>query len=833
VDVTPINYNLTFEPDLTKFTFRGNEVITMDCKKPTNTILMDCAEIKIKSAHVENAGKTINATAKTSEKKEELQIKLKDKITGRTSVHIEFEGILNDRLLGFYRSQYKQNGKTKHLATTQFEAADARRAFPCWDVPEAKATFEISIIADNKFSAISNMPVESKRKIGKKTLYKFRKTPVISTYLIYLGVGEFEYLTSRIGKVQIRVVTTRGNKSKGKFSLDLGKKLLTSYEKYFGIKYPLPKLDLIAIPDFAAGAMENWGAITFRETILLYDSKTSSTRTKQFIAEVISHEIAHQWFGNLVTMKWWNDLWLNESFATFMATKFVDKFYPQWDLWNQFVEDAMNVAMGLDSLKTTHPIDVKVNSPAEIREIFDAISYDKGGCILRMLEHYVGEANFRKGLKQYLTKFKYKNAQGQDLWDEIGKASKMPVSSMVNSWLKQPGFPLIEVNQTESTLSLKQKRYLLEPDKKFSKGLWMIPLSIGLSDEILQKMFSKKSMTIKLPKNTVGFVANYGRKGFYRVKYGKEILLDLKMLVDQKKIPPIDRWAIQNDLYSLCVSGDEQVRNYLDFSDAYYEEDSYLASVNVAHNLAALFFRVYDEKFSEEIRGYAITYFRKLLSELGWDAKKTDKHTDALLRSFVIFILGKMDDEHVLEEAQKRYKKFLKHPNSISPDLVESICSIAAWTGDSKTHSELVKLYKNAKTMEEKLRFLGAMCSFRDKKLLSKSLNFSQTSEVRSQNMQLPIMKVAANPYGKQVLWPWLKKNWKKLNKKVGHGNPLFNRIVASISPVVDDSKEKEIRQFFKKNPTPGTERTQAQTLERIRINSKFLRKMRAEFKDA
>ena len=210
----------------------------------------------------------------------------------------------------------------------------------------------------------------------------------------------------------IRVVTTKGNKSKGKFSLELGKKLINQYEKYFGIKYPLPKLDLIAIPDFAAGAMENWGAITFRETILLYDPKTSSTRTKQFIAEVISHEIAHQWFGNLVTMKWWNDLWLNESFATFMATKFVDKFYPEWDLWDQFVEDAMNVAMGLDSLKTTHPIDVKVNSPAEIREIFDAISYDKGGCVLRMLEHYVGEPNFRKGLKKYLSDFKYKNAEG-------------------------------------------------------------------------------------------------------------------------------------------------------------------------------------------------------------------------------------------------------------------------------------------------------------------------------------------------------------------------------------------------------------------------------------
>jgi tricorn protease interacting factor F2/3 len=674
------------------------------------------------------------------------------------------------------------------------------------------------------------MPVKSKTKIGGKTLYKFGKTPVMSTYLIYLGVGEFEYLTGKVGKTQIRVVTTKGNKSKGKFSLDLGKKLLVEYEKYFEIKYPLPKLDLIAIPDFAAGAMENWGAITFRETILLYDPKTSSTKTKQFIAEVISHEIAHQWFGNLVTMEWWNDLWLNESFATFMATKFVDKFYPEWDLWNQFVEDAMNVAMGLDSLKTTHPIDVKVNSTAEIREIFDAISYDKGGCVLRMLEHYVGEPNFRKGLVRYLKDFKYKNAKGQDLWNAIGKASKMPVSSMVNSWLKQPGFPLVEIQQDDDTLLIKQNRYLLEYDKKSSKGLWEIPLSIGFSDKTISKLFSKKSMTMKIPKS-VGFVANSGRQGFYRVKYDEGILLDQKMLVDQKKIPPIDRWAIQNDLYSLCVSGDEQVRNYLDFSDAYYEEDSYLSTINVAHNLTSLYFRAFNEKFSEEIREYAVNYLRKILFELGWEPKKSDKHTDALLRSFVISALGKMDDDEVLQEAKKRYNKFLKSPKSLSPDLIEPICSIVAWNGNSKTHAELLKLYKNAKTMEEKLRFLGALCGFKDQKLLQKSLDFSQTSDVRSQNMQLPIMRVAANPYGKKVLWPWLKKNWKKINKKVGHGNPLFNRIVASISLVADDSMENEIKQFFKKNPTPGTERTQAQTLERIRINSKFLRNMQKEFK--
>jgi tricorn protease interacting factor F2/3 len=830
VKVIPVNYMLEFEPIFKNFTFNGKEIITVDCKESVNTITMHCAEIKIKSCSVIHNNVVQKAVTKTDEKKEELSIIIKNKIKGRAFIEIEFTGELNDRLLGFYRSQYKQNGKTKYLATTQFEAADARRAFPCWDEPESKATFEISIIAENKFTAISNMPIISKKRMKNKTLYKFAKTPIMSTYLIYLGVGEFEYLTGKSGKIQIRVITTKGNKSKGKYSLELGKKLLSSYEKYFGIKYPLPKLDLIAIPDFAAGAMENWGAITFRETILLYDPKTSSTRTKQYIAEVISHEIAHQWFGNLVTMKWWNDLWLNESFATFMATKFVDKFYPEWDLWNQFIEDAMNTAMGLDSLKNTHPIDVKVNSTSEIREIFDAISYDKGGCVLRMLENYVGESNFQKGLKQYLADFKYDNAEGKDLWDAIGKISKMPVRTMVSTWLKQPGFPVVEIEKKDLTLHLKQRRYLLESDKKHNKGLWSIPLSVGLNDELFQKLFTKKSMSVKLPKNNIGFVANYGRKGFYRVKYDASTLLDLKMLVDQKKIAPIDRWAIQNDLFSLCISGDDTVRNYLDFSDAYYDEDSYLATVNVAHNLASLYFRAFGEDFAQEIKSYTVNYLKKILYDLGWSPKKTDKHTDAMMRGFVISTLGKLDDDEVILECKTRYRQFMKNQKTISPDLVEPICSVMAWIGTSKTHDELTRLYRNAKTMEEKLRFLGALCSFKDEKLLLKSLNFSQTSEVRSQNMQLPIMKVAANPYGKKILWPWLKKNWPKLSKKVGRGNPLFNRIVASISSIADDSMEKEIRQFFKKNPTPGTERTQEQTLERIRINSKFLKNMRKEF---
>ncbi len=831
MNVKPINYSLEFEPDLKKFTFNGREKIELECTKRTNKIILNAAELKIKRCFVEKSQDIIKAKTKLDKKDETLAITLPKKISGKCFLYVDFVGTLNDRLLGFYRSQYKQNNKTKYLATTQFEAADARRAFPCWDEPAVKATFDISIITEHSLSAISNMPEISKKRKGNKIVHKFDTTPVMSTYLVYLGAGDFEYLKGKADKIDIRIVTAKGNRSKGKYALDLSKKLLREYESYFGIKYPLPKLDLIAVPDFAAGAMENWGAITFRETILLFDPKKSSTRTKQFIAEVISHEIAHQWFGNLVTMKWWNDLWLNESFATFMATKFVDRFYPEWNLWDQFLEDAMNTAMSLDALKTTHPIDVKVKSPQEIREIFDPISYDKGGCILRMLEDYVGEKNFRNGLKKYLAAYKYQNASGQDLWKEIGKASKMPVSSMVNSWLNQPGFPLVEVTKKDSRLSVKQSRFLLEPNKKYSKGRWHIPFSAGLNKPHVRRLVTKKSETIKIPKKGIGFVANLGRSGFYRVKYDDSALLDLKLLADMKKIIPVDRWSIQNDLFSLCMAGKESVRNYLDFTDAYHDETDYLPSINVANNLNLLFRLTFWAEYVSEIRAYCLHYFKRILSKTGWDPKKSENHTDALLRSFAIATLARLGDNEIISEAENRFKKFLKRPSSLHPDIQEPVFSVVAWNGNSGTHARLISLYKKAKTMEEKLRFLSALCNFQDERLILKTLDFSQTPNVRSQNMQLPIMRVSANPYGRRILWPWLKKNWKKLSRKVGYGNPLFNRIVASIAQVSDESMINDIRRFFKDNPVPGTERTQQQTIERIRIYSKFLKEIQNDFK--
>ena len=828
--VIPINYELMFEPLFHNFKFNGEEIITLNLSKPTNLIKIDAAELSIKESHIIQGGKIISSESSLNEKDEKLTIKLAKKIKGKAKLSIKFTGTLNDRLLGFYKSQYKdRKGKTKYLATTQFEAADARRAFPCWDEPAVKATFDVSLLVDKHLDAISNMPVISKKKTGTKILHKFGRTPIMSTYLLYLGVGEFEYLHGKLRNIKIRIVTTKGNKNKGKLSLDFTKKFLGEYEKYFGIKYPLPKLDMIAIPDFAAGAMENWGAITFREAILLYDAKTSSTRTKQYIAEVISHEIAHQWFGNLVTMKWWNDLWLNESFATFMATKIVNKFYPEWDLWDQFLGDAMLEAMSLDALKNSHPINVDVKHPAQIREIFDAISYDKGGNVLRMLENYVGIENFRKGLKYYLTQHKYSNAEGQDLWKSIGRVAHKPVDAMMKTWIDQVGYPVVDVKRNNSKVSLTQRRFLSDGSIS-SKNRWSIPIHIEEGNHESSILMKSQKSVVSLKNIDSNFIVNSGRYGFYRVQYDDNSLANLSLLIDEKILNHVDRWSLQNDLFSQCVSGTKQIQEYLDFTTSYHDEDNYITLQNLAQNLYHLYKLTRKEKFSDEIRTYTAQFLGTIFDRLGWDSQKNEKHTDALLRSFVITALGKLGDKEILNEAKKRFNKFLKNKNSLAADLQEPVFVLVAWQGNEKTYNKLLSLYKKSTLQEEKIRFLMAMCNFKQKNLLLKTLALSLTPEVRSQNIRVPIMGVSANIYGSDILWPWLKNNWKKLVGRFGVGNPLANRIVASIGSVIDDKQEKDVRKFFKRMPLPGTERVIEQTLERVRIRSKFLRSIRAEF---
>ena len=819
MSVVPTHYALEFEPNFDDFTFRGRARISAWCYEPVSEIDMDAAELAVRSCRVVAGDQILDAAATLDDSGESLLVSLPQKISGGCIIDIDYTGSLNDRLLGFYRSRYAHGSKTKFLATTQFEAADARRAFPCWDEPNHKATFDVTIVAPQGMTAISNMPARSVKKRRDKTIYRFKKTPPMSTYLLYLGVGEFEFLEKDGGK--IRVVTTRGKSKRGKYAMEIASKLLAAYEDYFDKPYPLPKLDLIALPDFAAGAMENWGAITFRENILLYDPRNSSTRTKQLIAEVVSHELAHQWFGNLVTMEWWNDLWLNESFATFMATKMVDRFHPEWNMWDQFVDDSMNAAMEMDSLRSTHPIDIRVDSPSQIREIFDAISYDKGGCILRMLEDFVGEASFKKGLRKYLRAFKYGNATGEDLWDSIQWASRVQVRPMVDLWLKRSGFPVVEASSSGFQLNLKQERFYMDGGRVSDQGMWLIPMRFLDGRSVRMGVLEMESAEMGLPRK---FVANHGRTGFYRVQYGGLLLDEVKSMVVNREINALDRWAVQNDLFAFCLAGRVGVLDYLDFVEAYSDEDEYMPLANVGRNLSLLLNMSHSLDWARLVEARARPYFSGMLDMLGWAPSKKDGHTDAFLRSMAISSLGWLD-RGVARKAREMFSGFLERPASVHPDIRGPVFAAAACRGGVRLHSRMRSLFGEVDSIEEKLRVLAGMCEFGNPSLLVRTLDFSLTDEVRSQNMQLPIVRVASNPYGRGILWPWLRDHWGDLESKIGHGNPLFNRIVAGIAMATDGSEADEIREFFGRNPVPGTERTQAQMLEMVSIYSNFRRR--------
>lgn len=824
--VFPLNYELEFEPDFKTFTFRGKEKVLIQASKPVNKLVLNAAEIDIKKCLVSWNEKEIRPKIELDEKKEELILRLPQKISGKAFLSIDFIGQLNDKLVGFYRSKYKYKRKEKFLATTQFEAADARRAFPCWDEPEAKASFDVSLLVDQNQKAISNMPITSRKKVGNKILYKFDKTPVMSTYLLYLGVGDFEYIQGKSGRTLVRVITTRGKKHLGKLSLEFTKQFLSYFQKYFKISYPLPKLDMIAIPDFASGAMENWGAITFRETILLYDPKTSSTETKQHIAEVIAHEIAHQWFGNLVTMKWWNDLWLNESFATFMATKAVDSLYPEWDFWDQFLISEMTGGLSLDSLKSSHPIDVPVKSPADVRQIFDEISYNKGGCVLMMLENFIGQENFQKGLHGYLKKNEYSNATTEDLWNSLGSASRQPVRQMMNTWIRQVGYPVIDAKVKDSKIRLTQKRFLLESKGKPKPGNWIIPLSVRTEGKVISKLM-KGPVTISYKD---WFKINDGQKGFYRVKYDELTLESLGRLIEVKAISNVNRWSIHHDIYALCISNQLSLRKYLDFVQHYEQEDDYVVLSDIVSSLNFLYTLLSKEEFWPEIKEFNHTFFSKIFDKLGWDPIEGEKPTNALLRNQIISSLGRLENEEITLEAKSRFSNLLKS-GALNPDLRAAVYSTIAWGGDSTTHKKMVDMYRKAPTQEEMVRLLGSLASFQDKKLLTKTLTFTLSKEVRTQNLFHPISKMVANPEGKDLVWPWIKKNWKGIVSRFGVGNPLLNRIIGSVSIESDMKKEEEIRRFFTKNHVPGTEMKLAQTLERIRIYARFVENVRKEFR--
>jgi tricorn protease interacting factor F2/3 len=825
-NVIPLSYRLFFEPNLKTFRTAGRELIACRVRKATKTIKLNSKEIVIRRASVKSGKKLQDARVRKDGKSETIELAFGEAVKGRIEISIEFACTNNDKMYGFYRSSYSVDGKRKHLLSSQFEAANARAAFPCFDEPEFKATFALSMLIDKRLESVSNMPVRSVKSVSPaKKLVEFEETPRMSSYLLYLSVGEFEFTEDRIGKLKIRIITTPGKKQFAKLPMKYARESVGWLQDYFGMAYPLPKIDYIAIPDFAAGAMENWGAITFREIALLGDERTALP-IRQYIAGVVAHETVHQWFGDLVTMRWWNDTWLNESFAEFMSSKAMGQMHPEWNLERQYLENTIGVAFYADSLRTTHPISVRVEGIGDITSIFDAISYQKGGSILYMLEDYVGKDVYRDGLRRYLKKHAYSNATKRDLWDAIQQASRaagkrIDVSDVIEKWVTKSGHPLVRLRRVPGGFSLRQGRYMLLGQAEDS---WPIPIHYlspgGVSSTLMRMKEQKldaKGEWIKL---------NYGQKGFYRVKYEDGLLDEIGKLIRDNRISDIDAWGVENDLFAFARSARVSVDEYLDFVDSYCMDKGYPVNSGISAHLNWLYVMGYGHELGEKAGKASVRFHSRMLERLSWERKEGDDAITVMLRSGAIMSLGLAGDRGTLARAKKEFDAFRNEGKELDVNIRGAIYALNAWQ-DGRTFDWFLKRYKEEKAPDEQRRNLRALGSFGDPAMLRRTLALSNSDAVRLQDSFLLPAAVSANPAGKALVWDWTRKNWKTFLRKYDTGTQMLGGLVDNLSSVSDAKTESEIKAFFarKENRRGDMERALAHALERIRANIRFMEK--------
>ena len=838
-NVKPVKYRMTLQPDLNTFTFQGEQTVDIEITVPTARIVLNAAELEIDEVALRRNGVPVPVRSVSLD--EETETATLDfgeiQAQGPAQLEMKFTGVLNDRLVGFYRSEYQgDDGQTHYLATTQFEATDARRAFPCWDEPAQKAAFDVTLVFDDAYEAVSNTPIveASSPAPGLKSV-RFGETPIMSTYLLAFVVGDLVSVEADAADgTKVGVWTTRGKENQAGFALDTSVKLLGYFNDYFGIPYPLPKLDHIAIPDFAAGAMENWGCVTYRETALLVDPDNSSAGTRQRVAEVVAHEMAHMWFGDLVTMEWWDDLWLNESFASWMGTKAVDWLFPDWEMWTQFVNMDTNRALSLDGLKNSHPIEQEVKNPAEVSQLFDAISYSKGGSVIRMLENFLGPDVFQGGLYRYLKGHEYGNARTQDLWAALEEESGLPVTTIMDSWVKQTGYPVLQVGADRGPdgveVSLTQERFVYDHllgEEEPNPEVWQVPVSVSAPGPAsASTVMESKDAVITLPAARPSedwYKVNADQTGFFRVNYSGDDWQRLSPAISGRELPATDRLGIQNDAYALSRAGLLPVTQFLELAGSYSGETDASVWSDLASNLRDIEQLIAGEPVHPAYQRFGRELFGPAARRAGWSPRPEDGHLDSLLRSTVLGQAGSYGDEETLAQAGDLLRQYLGNPEAVHPDLRGIVFSLAAQAGDRSTYNQLWELEERTSLQEEKIRLLLAMSRFQDAGLLNETLETSLTSRVRSQDTITVVAGVAANPVGRGPAWEFVKNNWAEFDRRYGGGGFGLMRLVSIVNSFTTNEQMADVENFFTENPAPAAERTIRQALERMRLNIRWL----------
>ena len=702
---TPENYKLIFAPDLDKASFEGDETIAIEVLKPTTEITLNAVDIDFHDVTITSKGATLRATVKPEKEKQMVVLAVEKSLSpGPATIHITYTGILNNQMRGLYLGKDDHGRK---YAATQFESTDARRAFPSFDEPAYKATFDIIAIADKGMVAISNYKqISDTPGPGDKHTIKFATTAKMSSYLAALVIGNFEYVEGSVDGIPIRVYSTPGKKEMGKFALDAAEQIVAYFDKYFSIKYPYGKLDLVGLPDFSAGAMENVGCVTFREALLLIDDQHGSINRKKAIASVTSHEIAHMWFGDLVTMKWWDDVWLNEGFATWMSSKPLETWKPQWNFDLDDVSQATST-LNLDSLASTRPIHQAADTPEQIQELFDGIAYGKAASVLRMLEAYLGEETFRAGVNAYLNQHQYANATADDFWTMQAQVSKKPVDQIMPTFVNQAGEPMItlkaQCSGNTTSISLSQKRYYYDRSKfeAANDQLWEIPLclksSAGKSAEKCE-LFAKKEATLTMPGCSTWVMGNAGATGYYRIGYDADTVRALAQDAESK-LSPAERIILEGDIWASVRVGREPVGDYLALAQGLQADRNRAVLEGVLLRLNYIGRYLVNDNDRDNYRAWLRQYLSPILREVGWEPKPGESDEQKTLRARVINALGyDARDPDALANARKIADKVLKDPASVNRELAQGALALAALNGDEAFYDQVMAAMKAAKS---------------------------------------------------------------------------------------------------------------------------------------
>jgi aminopeptidase N len=835
-EVRPSDYAIRIEPNLDTLTFTGSETVQLQVEKPVTKLVLNALEMEIASASVD--GKPLPEKAIVLNAGEQtLTLNLPNELpAGAHELALKFSGKINPQGQGLFYARYREQGtnEKKTMLGTQFDATDARRMFPCWDEPVFRARFQLTAVVPKSFMAISNMPIEEEKEIERGKEVRFAVTPSMSSYLVVLCAGDLEAIESDQDGVRLRVIATKGKAEMGRYALESAAKILHYFNEYFGVPYPLPKLDLIAIPGGFGGAMENWGGITYYESVLLFDPKNSSAKTQQDIFAVIAHEMAHQWFGDLVTMAWWDNIWLNEGFASWMGSKCTDHFNPEWNEWlrrnvsrdpSRRVGFPKDTSMQADARSTTHPVQQPITTEAQAGTAFDDIAYRKGQSIIRMLESFLGENVFRAGIRKYIAAHKYSNTTTADLWEALTEVSGKPVGELAPGWTEQPGFPLVKVRREGDTIKLSQERFTAHfPNPPALQ--WQVPLTYATEEQSATSGFLLRDPAANLPNELAtdrAIKLDARDTGYYRVEYD-DASWEL-LLAQTDRLSEADRVNLLTDAWALVEANRKPLSHYLTLVNRLLKDDQLAVYDQVIDTLTFINRLLASDPMRPRFQQFARTLLRPAFDRVGWEPKADEPLPRSLLRGSLIRGLGVLNDSDVIAGCRSRSDRFLSDPAAIPPDLRPDIFGVVGRYADSQTWEKLHRLGLKTTSTEEKQYYYEALASAIDPHLALRTLPIALTDELSTSRAAFLLPFVARYGEHPGLVWEYAREHMKELLAKQDALG--INSFAAGLFAFFSEPKDAEtLEKYARTNLPEAAGKSVAKAVDEIGFRAEFKQRL-------